>query len=620
MEHTEILLVIIIFMSLFIILYAMAKMFRIKNYGHKTYQTITGGSMIDNYTDLKYPRVFTLTNMDKKYINIADYYAMDKTDGVHAILIINNTIRMIDNGELKQIADQYCQINDENEITILDTEYINGKYMIFDCPLHKSIDNSRLPFADRLRVVENDENIVKKNAALFQLKTYTEKTWSDIVTYVNTKDINDGSVKIDGVILQPKTEPYWTERVYKVKARTMNTIDFMLKKNGEVYNLYLMGNNSIKYNSLVYEVRASSARDDKLVLFDTPYYNVRTYNPAIKFVQQPGYECFPDIIKDIQSFNINDDLDNHVVEMLFNGVQFYPVRYRDDKSLPNFYTIGMSNMSAIFDPLTADNTYFNNTATAFFDKEIQYAFHTVNQRLREFMFRKLVPGGASVLDLAGGRGGDHKYLIHKNYKNFCCMDSDSNALVIYMNKLQKANSEIKTFKEKLSASALHHSLGIDNSSFISDLKSKHNYPKGGFDLVLMNYAIHYLCGNSENIRSLNDLVKDVLKYSGAFVVTFFDGDKLLQDMKNNEITLGAFTVKHEDGVLTMPLPTIDETGYRKEPIVRKSILNNIRLPKCREYSLVDVCEEAGTILHTIERYNDIIDYLKYIRVRVYKKL
>jgi hypothetical protein len=115
-----------------------------------------------------------------------------------------------------------------------------------------------------------------------------------------------------------------------------------------------------------------------------------------------------------------------------------------------------------------------------------------------------------------------------------------------------------------------------------------------------------------------------------FVCSDYDGDEILQDMTikykrnptvNDELVLKTFTIKivsiKDNGIIcSMPLPTIDDSGYRLEPLARLRCFEHIQLRQTRTFKAY---EEFETLAKNIASINLIEDYIKYIRVFVYEK-
>lgn len=662
-----ILIIIIIFITAVFIIYYYPK--------NSSNNKILIGGNNDFFYPKYYPQVKVLDNQILNKLDKNDYVWLEKTDGERKILITkNNKTYVFKHGEL---IENDINFNFKN-FTILDTEYYDNKYFIFDSPYiegRKIFDND---FIQRLTYLQNNHTIQKSDK--LKVKEYNKiKSFNEIIDFVNNNYKTENGI-IDGIIIQNIYDNYFKARIYKLKTRTMNTTDFLLKKsiidNKIIYNLYLFGDDKI-YKSLIqkrpFETQIFQENNKKEILFSSPLYNnTYFYDPSVKFNIIENYKYFPNQIKEIKSFN-EKDLDNKIIEMTWNGKNFFPIRIRKDKQFPNSYMVGKTNMETIFSPIT-NVKYFHDNTNAF-SQDIIEIFHLSNRIMRKFIMENINFGFInnstnSVLDLAGGRGGDIQSLIYSKFNNFFAVDSDSSALITYMNKLQninyrneyepvinigtntsnnnlrnknnitnsfeynitnKNNSEKyndiennieyknieKYNSNEVFGNAICFELNVDNKQLIDEIKSRYEFPKK-FELILMNYAIHYLCDDVEKIKSLNNLVKELLNDNGYFIFTFFDGDSIIKDMKNNILKLKTFTIEKNGNKFKMPLPTIDKSGYREEPIVTNKILENINFSNYKEYNLFDETTK-NTNISNLKNINLISDYLKYIRVRIYNK-
>ena len=95
----------------------------------------------------------------------------------------------------------------------------------------------------------------------------------------------------------------------------------------------------------------------------------------------------------------------------------------------------------------------------------------------------------------------------------------------------------------------------------------------------MNFAIHYLCDDEIKIIKLCEFVKSVLFKNGIFIITYFDGDEILEKTINNVAKVGPFNIEivkkeREATIAKMPLPTIKEGNdiYSEEPLVFKKTI------------------------------------------------
>ena len=145
-------------------------------------------------------------------------------------------------------------------------------------------------------------------------------------------------------------------------------------------------------------------------------------------------------------------------------------------------------------------------------------------------------------------------------------------------------------------------------------------------MILMNYAIHYLCDDISKIEELHRLVVSLLKPRGLFIFTCFDGDEILDIILNNQGKVSSFTIELTDKKALkakMPLPTIDASGYREEPLAVKSKLKPFfesrQLKPIKPYSPLEFVSKLPQYSNIVDKHR-VADFLKHIKVYAFQKL
>ena len=469
---------------------------------------------------------------------------------------------------------------------------------------------------------------------------------------------------IDGIILQRIDKPFFQEgyepNCYKFKPSHLNTIDFLLKfnKKDNIFDLYLIEkyydrNFANIFKKLPKEKNMYRISDIKnpinirsryfykgeklLIYFDSPFYpNLGT----MKLTENWNKNNYPQ--KHISQINdlINkmkrnpQDYHNKIVELsLTDDKKWVPLRVRTDKTLPNSYKVGQSNVSVIFDPIKPpEDIYFQKKLTM--NENGLDIIHKINQTFRKYIIEKYVRKYrpyASVIDLCGGRGADEFNLYSNGVSNFFVIDNDTTALKRYFDRTSQIhNKEYEPLTTNyypktnwLNINLLNHKLDKNYDAIKKDLSSRYEFYRGKVDIVLMNYAIHYLCDDIEKIKSLGEFVNSVLRRDGIFIITYFDGDEIMKFVENNEAKIGPFDIKivKQDKDVTiakMPLPTIKEGSdiYAEEPLVKKDTVKLLEenLKKSNEFSIYN---ETKRYIDDIQGFEKYIDYYKLIKVGIY---
>lgn len=627
---------------------------------------------IKELINVRWPQVSVVTNALLASTRLEQFYFSEKTDGLHRNLLIYEK-RIYD---ITHFDDVQCLGDaDYDKTLILDCEEYNDKYFIFDVyyadgrVLNEETFLNRMSYCRSFIDALGEKFVVKEFKPIPNLKF--------LLDYIKNDVSPDTGNEIDGVILQRIDMPYLSkknETVFKLKPLSLLTVDFYLKYDAKdsSYSLYSIGSYFQFLNSLTtkprmqrfiyddkgneYErKRLKSLPESMLILFDSPFYpNLSTYR-----VDKTWNTCgYFKRIRDAADAMIRDmdmhpsKYDKSIVEMsLTLDKKWVPIRLRADKRKPNGFAIAQSVVGCIFDYIKDEPIYFQKDLSA--DSSMQTLVHEINHVFRKYIIEQhlVTTKHASIIDLCGGRGGDEFNLYANGYTDFFAIDGDTTALKQYVDRSYGLRNKLKHNKYtpfkypwksgtpenglSFTVNALHHILGKDYKPIIADLQSRADY-RGNVDAVLMNYAIHYLCSSSVNIKALAAFVDTVLDRNGKFVITYFDGDEILKRVKDGEAKVGPFTIKilkstKTSTIAMMPLITIQNDGYREEPLVHSTILKPLetKLRLVDEYNAYDRTREYVDALNPSKGllvirdapslYSSLIEYYKLIKVRVYEK-
>jgi SAM-dependent methyltransferase len=273
------------------------------------------------------------------------------------------------------------------------------------------------------------------------------------------------------------------------------------------------------------------------------------------------------------------------------------------------------------------------------NEEDRIIIHKINQTYRKYIIEKHVNSFgkySSVLDLCGGRGADEFNLYSNGVSKFFVIDSDTTALKRYYDRtflINKKNYEkltdyykngLKWGRDYINLNFLNYKIDKDYSKIQEDLNSRYEFNKN-VDIVLMNYAVHYLCDDEEKLEKLSEFINSIMKDEGIFIVTYFDGDEILKRKENNISKIGPFEIeitKQEGNIASakMPVPTIKSGNnyYKEEPLVLKDMIKKLEknLDLYVEYNVYDKCIYY---IENIQNKEKFIEYFKLIKVAVYTK-
>ena len=593
----------------------------------------------------------------------------EKIDGLHTFLLIfekkiYNVTKNKDVSSIKQLEiSQFKDMNFTGDC-IIETEYYNDIYFIFDVYYLNGVNYSEKYLFERIGAIKP---FIGELGPSFKLKAFNQiPNLNFLLEYIKQEKSPEGN-EIDGVILQRIDRPYfmenWNFNSYKLKPLNLNTIDFLLKYNYKYNNfyLYLSGDYDFDYRNnfkkapkdmTAYQLYNPTKQLNGnnlryyngkiLIYFDTPFYTKLGEMEINKNWNKENYsEKYIKLIDDLID-KISESprqYDNKIVELsLTNDKKWVPVKIRNDKIKPNSYRVGLNNISIIFDPVKPlDSIYFQKDLSM--NEEDRIIIHKINQTYRKYIIEKHVNSFgkySSVLDLCGGRGADEFNLYSNGVSKFFVIDSDTTALKRYYDRtflINKKNYEkltdyykhgLKWGRDYINLNFLNYKIDKDYSKIQEDLNSRYEFNKN-VDIVLMNYAVHYLCDDEEKLEKLSEFINSIMKDEGIFIVTYFDGDEILKRKENNISKIGPFEIeitKQEGNIASakMPVPTIKSGNnyYKEEPLVLKDMIKKLEknLDLYVEYNVYDKCIYY---IENIQNKEKFIEYFKLIKVAVYTK-
>ena len=632
------------------------------NNEHKNYLNIP-----DKYKELlkvKWPKPSVLSNAVLQQISLDKFKYSEKIDGVHTFLLIfdKQFYNVTDLSKIYQIEEKTIKDFNFSGDCIMETEFYDNTYYIIDIYYLNGENYSSKFLDERLNSINQ---YIEELGPSFKIKKFNEiQNIDELIEYIKNESSPEG-IYIDGVILQRIDKPYFPEKYesnsYKFKPKHLNTVDFLLKYDykNKSYDLYLLGKylqdfkNNIKLlpkNKDIYRPddinypingrRYNIYNNAKLLIyFDS------SFHPNLGTMELTRNWNKEDYTTN-QIAKINELINkmkekprkyhNSIVELsLTNDKKWVPYKLRNDKTLPNSYKVGLSNISIIFDPIKPLNDiYFQKNLTTSKDK--QDIIHKINQTYRKYIVEKYVSEygtNSSVLDLCGGRGADEFNLYSNGVSNFFVVDNDTTALkryfdrTLYINNLKyeplTANHTNKS--NWINLNLLNHKLDKNYDDIIKDLLSRYEFYRKKVHIVIMNFAIHYLCDDGEKLVKLSKFVNEVLFNGGIFIVTYYDGDEIIRRKKDNIAKIGPYNIeiiKEEKDLTTakMPMPTIKEGEdiYSEEPLVKQETINKLEeyLEKKEDFYVYDDCKKY---IEDIQGFKEYIDYYKLVKVRIYCK-
>lgn len=432
-----------------------------------------------------------------------DNYAMTlKLDGKRKLLMnIGNEIYEISS----KMEFKYTGIKTNlnlNDITLLDCELFQGTYYVFDIlyfegsDLRKQIFNMRMKFLDKFLHEINGNRFIQK-------KHYIENNINaNSIKYYKKYFSGNCIGKLDGFIYVPKSKDYLNGIQLKYKPKNENTIDFKIKKIG----------------NLTIELYCNDKNGND-ILFNFPNYNEKISKTVLPLEL---YNNYPN---------------NTVVEFYFSleNETFIPKNQRPDKLKGNFIDVAIDNFKSILNP------YEFNTNIS---KPPLFNARRFNNFIKRKLLMENTKSAYTLLDLACGKGGDmHKWVdCNISYVKGYDLDIDS------INEAK--NRYNKSIKDENTSKNYHYSFELcDLSKQIIDCKliefvncvSENRWENDKFDISTCFFAIHYFFKDADSLDILITNISQNLKIGGTFIMSTFDNESL--ESLNYNIDTELFKVK-----------------------------------------------------------------------------
>ena len=162
---------------------------------------------------------------------------------------------------------------------------------------------------------------------------------------------------------------------------------------------------------------------------------------------------------------------------------------------------------------------------------------------------------STLVDLASGHGQDLGRYFSASIETLFAVDQDKSALAelirrkySHRKRIGQGRGQGRGGRRERTVSTALHVLAADLSqnweTTFEELRSL-GLPEEGVDVVVMNLALHYFCGDSESFDNLAMLIDAVLKPGGRLSFTVMIGERVHRALQDGA---GEFLVE-EDGAL-----------------------------------------------------------------------
>jgi len=341
------------------------------------------------------------------------------------------------------------------------------------------------------------------------------------------------SFELDGLIYTPIDKEIvfgtWHEH-FKWKPKEFLSIDFLVEKNVE--NIKLMVGKTINGK-----------------------YQPDTKNPF-----------------DILNTNSNYDSirSNTIVEMVYDSFnkKWNVLRTREDKTAgylkwkefneknpkkTNPYNIGCNSIKVAqqiirliksnFAPFEDNKSYYTETSKTKRSKSVGINIRNYHNIAKNWLYKisnKIIKSQNKkdknkdkktlLLDIGSGRGGDIAKWYNNNFNSVVAVEPNKSNIV---NKHGLVDRKEKFMKRKLkkefNISIIHD--GGQNATLVERVNSLTKEP---FDVVSIQFAIHYLLKSENDFKTLLDNIQKLLKKNGILILSLMDGKLLFEKLNENE--------------------------------------------------------------------------------------
>ena len=497
-----------------------------------------------------YNRVWELnksTYFGTVFPNIRNYYLLDKADGIRTLIVIDGTNMTVLNDKLIRVPLEKENIG----ITIFDAEYIEttSEYYVFDVLVFKGENITRTQTSNRISYIPA---VVEMSEGHTRQKTITSLT-DNYMDEITKMWESDKPYDTDGIIFTPKDGEYQSMKSWKWKPLTHMSIDFLVKRPPEgtvgVRPYDKKENHTLFF--LFSGIRKQSY--DKLRLMPVAGYKKI-------FPRQKMYDSFPiqfspsDEPFAYMYYHPNDsaiksdDILNNVCEFrridLDDNPRWDLMRIRTDRVIDlergnyfgNGFYIAEYTWQNYQNPLLLDDLTISSgdyMDRGYF-KEEKSAMHKHVTGFNSFVKGRLLSkftNASWIVDLAAGRGQDMFRVSDANISNALFMDNDPHALSELISRKHGFQRGVKKLNTRIFTKLVD--LTADYKGTVESI-AQLGVPVGSVDVIMCNFAIHYLVGTPDNVRNIIHLIRELLKPGGFFFFTAFDGKKIFDALGSND--------------------------------------------------------------------------------------
>ena len=514
-------------------------------------------------------------------INGNGFYITDKIDGKRSILMIKYEEGNESNSNIVVLNNTitfYSKIRANKDTKLsyitLDCELLEGEGLFcFDVITYNSNKYANKSFSERYEVMKEAVDVsarLLKAAGVDKLSIVskdfiltTADSWREqIKTFYN----NSLSKKydIDGLIFTPRDSSNYSSMVgYKWKPSEHSTIDFFVKK---VSTEILKTSPELFFNDVSKSKQAKELEEnDVYVLFSgiskrdmdafniklMPHYDnivgkINTSNliPVQFSTSDRPYNFIFRLKKDEERAELDGKIGEFGWDSIKNKWSLKKIRTDRDVELArgeyfgNYYKVAESIWYAINNPLTfenllsvSENMYFMADNVDIYKEQRNYNSFVKTVSLQTALDH--IAKEPIVLDLASGKGQDLARLAKLRVKDAIFVDNDKSALQELIRRKHSMSSIFKG-NNSMKVTTCHADLNYEYKEIIKKVEESYGSSlKEGVDLVVCNFAIHYIAYSPDKLKNIINLISYFIKQGGLFVFTCFDGVRVQRLCSSN---------------------------------------------------------------------------------------
>jgi len=341
-------------------------------------------------------------------------------------------------------------------------------------------------------------------------------------------------------------------QVYKYKPLEKLTVDFLIKKCPKKLlgiKPYIENNNSLYLlfcgiRKTVYEKLKMQVIDR----YDNVFPHINTYHLPEYFPIQfePSNLRFAYLF-----WSDNTDLDDNIGEFRIcnweddhTNYKWELLKIRDDRKIEvargnyfgNNYKIAELTWMSYQNPLIIEDLSLDELTNVYFQKH-ESKLHDASRSYNSYVKTKIFDqydNTDTVMDIASGKGQDLFRYAKSRIGKVLFLEIDGTALLELIRRKHDYSTN-RSYHNKMSILTQQMDLNEPYQTNINRLnKTNLIIPNNGFNLIVCNFAMHYLVSGKSAVINIGRFISHYLKPGGRFIFTSFDGERVFNLLEENK--------------------------------------------------------------------------------------